>query len=124
MTELFQASYPALSVQRPVVEGGQFQLADNFVDIDNVLFDSGAMQADYISKGWVDAHREEVTRRLRPAQSRVKMADNKIVVDVMERLRTLVTFTMRVSGEVVSGVIDFWICLDQGAFEQLLASWM
>ena len=82
------------------------------------------MQAGYISKGWVDAHRVEVKQRLCPAQSRVKMADNKIVVDVMERLRTLVTFTMRVSGEVVSGVIDFWICLDQGAFEQLLASWI
>ena len=37
------------------------------------------------------------------------MADNKTVVDVYERFRTIVTFTIRGTGEVVGGVVDFWI---------------
>lgn len=108
-SEYFQVQYPGHSGKCPVITCGDFQVNNNFVAIENTLFDSGALQASYISKEWVDKHREHIQRRIRPCRGRVRMADNKTVVEVHEHFRTLVTFTIRGTGEVVAGVVDFWI---------------
>ena len=107
VSEFFKVEYPDQGGRCPVVTGGEIQLTSDFVEMDNILFDSGAMQASYISKEWVDEHRDRIKRRIRPFRGRVCMADNKTVVDVYERFRTIVTFSIRGTGETVGGVVDF-----------------
>jgi hypothetical protein len=50
-----------------------------------------------------------ICSRLRPCSGRVKLADNSTIIGVNERFRTMVSFTIRGSGEVVTGVVDFWV---------------
>jgi hypothetical protein len=119
VSNLFQVAFPGHTGRCPVVVGGQLQIRNetvnngvsgvkaNFVDIENVLFDSGAMQASYISKQWVDANRDKISSQLRPMRGRVKLADNQTVVDVYERFRTMAAFTLRATGEVILGCVDF-----------------
>jgi hypothetical protein len=54
-------------------------------------------------------NREKIQSQLRPCSGRVRLADNQTTVGVHERFRTLVSFTIRGTGEVVSGVVDFWV---------------
>ena len=103
VSECFKVQYPGQCGKCPVITDGSVQLVDSFVDIENVLFDSGAMQASYISKRWVDENRDQIGKRLRPCRGRVRMADNQTVVDVHERFRTMVSFTMS-TGQVVCGL--------------------
>ena len=109
VSEFFKVEYPGQEGKCPVVTGGEIRLTNEFVEVDNILFDSGAMQASYISKEWVDEHRDKIRRRIRPFRGRVCMADNKTIVDVYERFRTFVSFTIRGTGEVVAGLVDFWV---------------
>jgi len=115
VSEFFQVQYPGHNGKCPVITCGDFQVNSDFVTIENTLFDSGALQASYISKQWIDKHREHIQKRLRPCRGRVRMADNQTVVEVNERFRTLVSFTIRESGEVVAGVVDFWVLDMPGA---------
>ena len=117
VSELFEVAYPGHSGECPVITQGELQLtqsrveevASSFVVVDKILFDSGAMQASYISKEWIEQHRDVIKSQLRPCAGRVRLADNKTIVGVHERFRTLVSFTIRGTGEVVSGVVDFWV---------------
>ena len=97
-----------------MITDGVVQLVDSSVDIENVLFDSGALQASYISKRWVDENRDQLGKRLRPCRGRVRMADNQTVVDVHERFRSMAAFTMS-TGQVVCGIVDFWVLDMAGA---------
>ena len=117
VSELFEVAYPGHMGECPVITQGELQLAqcqvieprDTLVVVDKILFDSGAMQASYISKDWIEEHRHLIQGQLRPCAGRVKLADNKTIVGVNERFRTLVSFTVRGTGEVVSGMVDFWV---------------
>ena len=58
VSELFEVAYPGHMGECPVITQGELQLAqsqvieprDTLVVVDKILFDSGAMQASYISK--------------------------------------------------------------------------
>jgi len=117
VSELFEVAYPGHRGECPVITQGELQLPrpategvpPDFVVLDKILFDSGAMQASYISKEWIEQNREKIQSQLRPGSGRVRLADNQTTVGVHERFRTLVSFTIRGTGEVVSGVVDFWV---------------
>ena len=53
VSECFKVQYPGHCGKCPVITDGVVQLVDSSVDIENVLFDSGALQASYISKWWM-----------------------------------------------------------------------
>ena len=109
ISELFKVDFPQHSGRCPVVVQGEVQIEEDFEAVDHILFDSGAMQASYISKEWVNNNRYKIKKRLRACRGQVKLADNQTVVDVSERYRTIARFTLRGSGEVICGVVDFWV---------------
>ena len=110
VSDFFEIQFPGHLGKCPVVTSGDILLdRENFEQLDSVLFDSGAMQASYISKQWIDQHRELLGKRIRACRGRVRMADNKTVVDVHERFRTMIKFEVRATGEVIAGVVDFWV---------------
>ena len=102
VSDFFKMEYPGHK-QCPVIRGGDFQVVDSFDSVSGILFDSGAIGASYISKQWMDEHRDKLTKqkRLRPSRGRVRLADNGTNVDVHERFRTLVTFPLECTGEVM-----------------------
>ena len=118
VSDVFQVTYPGHVDQCPVIIPGDFQVGQNFVDVGNVLFDSGALQASYVSKKWVDANRAGLKSQLRRMQGRVRMPDGETVVSVTERLRTIATFEVRGTGEKICGLVDFWV-LDMGNSDDL-----
>ena len=91
----------------PWGNSGDVQVDNNFVEVDNILFDSGAMQTSYMSEHWMDEHRAQIQPRLRACRGRIRLADNQTVGDISERFRTLASFTLRGSGEVITGIVDF-----------------
>ena len=76
VSQIFKLEFPQHQGRCPVVVFGDVQVDNNFVVVDNILFDSGAMQASYMSKQW------------RACRERVRLAGNQTIVDISERFRT------------------------------------
>lgn len=54
------------------------------IHVPKVLFDTGALHANYISKRWIDMHRDQLSAQIHHKHARVKMADSKTMVTIDE----------------------------------------
>lgn len=77
---------------RSVHREGSIILDTSVLPIESVLFDTGALSASYISKQFVDAHREELAPYIRPARGAVRLAAQNVVVPIAEVLHLTVVF--------------------------------
>lgn len=78
---------------RAVHREGQIILDTSILPIESVLFDTGALSASYISKQYVDTHREELAPFIREARGSVRLAAQNVVVPITEVLHLTVVFT-------------------------------
>jgi len=62
----------------PVYVGLNVCVADDYrVQLERVLWDSGALHSSYISQQWLDRHREVVGDKVRNSEMLVRLGDNK-----------------------------------------------
>ena len=83
ISELFAVTYPGVAPRCPVVTRGDCVVEQNFVDLANCLFDSGALQSSYISQHWVERNRKLLEPYIRQEEGGyVRLGDNKTIIKV------------------------------------------
>eukprot|EP00969_Alexandrium_andersonii_P232336 10258410-Alexandrium_andersonii.AAC.1 len=77
----------------PVHREGQIVLSDSSViNLNRVLFDTGAIHANYISSKLVQKHSNLLYSKLQPCKSAVKLADNATTVVIQNSISLAVSF--------------------------------
>jgi len=93
---------------RAVHREGRIILDTASLPIESVLFDTGALSASYISKQYVDTHREDLAPFIRQARGAVRLAAQNVVVPISEVLHLTVVFTDD-SGQEHRAVEDYFV---------------
>lgn len=86
---------------------GIIELSDLTIPVDKVLFDTGALHANYISSSFVQG-RKELSEYVRPCSAVVKLADNKTTARIDHMISLPVLFIDDNEGEH-RATIDFCI---------------
>jgi len=93
LSNMLLATVPQASFLRAVYKPGRLLLPDDaFLNIEPVLFDTGALSGNYISLPFVEKHRAQLAAYIRPSQSKVTLADSKTHVDISETVSLTVAF--------------------------------
>lgn len=90
--DLFLANMPAHFFVRSVHRDGKVLLDDGSLPVTNVLFDTGAITASYISEDYVKTHRAQLEPYLQPTRGRVRLAAENHEVQVRELALLTVVF--------------------------------
>ena len=121
ISELFEVTYPGLAPRCPVVIRGDCVVGQNFVEIANCLFDSGALQSSYVSQQWVNQNLSVLEPYIREVDGGfVRLGDKKTIIKVKEKIRLEMEFTARRTGEVQRGEVDFWIFSMPGGHQAII----
>jgi len=71
----------------PVFLGVKVVMVDDYkVGLNEVLWDSGALHASYISQQWLDRHREALGDKIREEETVVRLGDNKTRINLKEKV--------------------------------------
>eukprot|EP00981_Chlorochromonas_danica_P004080 scaffold783_cov324-Ochromonas_danica.AAC.1 len=93
----------------PVHREGQIVLSDSSViNLNRVLFDTGAIHANYISSKLVQKHSNLLYSKLQPCKSAVKLADNATTVVIQNSISLAVSF-MDDDGHEHVATISFFV---------------
>jgi len=85
VTNIFLAAFPGGNLVKTVVKPGVLHSTEmDDLDVQSVLFDTGALHASYISKVFVDEHRQELAPHIYPCNSVSRLADGKTIVQISE----------------------------------------
>ena len=87
----FLASFPGGSFVESVVRAGTLHGTLEDLVLGDILFDTGALHASYVDKGYVDANRESLKGKLSPMKAVARLADKKTMVKIEELLTAEIT---------------------------------
>lgn len=109
MEILYISENPAASIFSAVHHSGKIILHDNVtLAVDDVLFDSGALQGNYVSESFIAPHRTALQRSRVNSKNKVKLADNRTIVELQEAYNLTVKFVDQLGTEHV-GTTLFWV---------------
>ena len=86
------------------IGSGTLSVNNNQVNLGNVLFDTGALHRSYINSELVDFNREEWSVNIKPSHSKIRLGDQKTIVESKEEVHGIINFT-RSNGELISAPI-------------------
>ena len=78
------------------------------IETDNVLFDTGALHANYISSSFVDKHYQHLRKHMFRKSSTTTLADKKTKIPLEYVAFIPLTVTSK-HDEVISAVLPFWV---------------
>ena len=93
------------SIRQGEFREGEFTADRWGVKINNVLFDTGALQTSYVNSEIVVANREKWTKAISPLNTVVKMADQQTKIRTSEKISGRITFVDD-KGIDNSGIVD------------------
>jgi hypothetical protein len=64
-------------------------------ELASVMFDTGALQASYISQAYIDKHRDALSHLIQPSKGSVTLGDGQSRIKIREQIRLTLTFTDR-----------------------------
>lgn len=109
MQNLFLNAIPEANILSAVHRSGHLDLhGRNPLMVEKVLFDTGALHANYISKRFVDLHRDQLQPYLQPCNGVVTLADNRTKASIDHVLTIPIVFVDG-SGQSHRAVIDFCV---------------
>ena len=80
LLSVLQKSVPKATLHRKMYKNGTIKVPGLEKDVSDILFDTGASHSSYISKSWVDDHRDELSAFIKPIKAAVTLGDNKTTV--------------------------------------------
>ena len=91
MQNTFLAAFPGGSLVKHVLRRGLIDTLVEAITVPKVLFDTGALHASYISKAFVDMHRDKLQDVLSACRAVARLADGTTTVAVDEVCNTTMT---------------------------------
>jgi hypothetical protein len=105
----FLDSSPESSLVKAVYREAQIStMQDEPAVVPKVLFDTGAIHGSYVSKSFVDEHKHLLSAFRLSKTNRVKMADNKTIMEITEAYLLSVSFRDD-TGNKHEGTVLFWV---------------
>ena len=92
LLSVLQKSVPKVTLHRKMYKSGTIKLPGLEKEVPDILFDTGASHSSYISKSWVDEHREALRAYIQPIKASVTLGDNKTTVSINELLTLNLSF--------------------------------
>ena len=83
---------------------GVLSVGASVVKLNNILFDTGALHRSYIHSGLVDKHRSDWSNFIHPRSSRIRLGDQKTIVESKEEVDGTIAFKST-TGDVYSSKI-------------------
>jgi len=109
MQNLFLHAIPEANILSAVHRSGQLDLhGSNPLMVEKVLFDTGALHANYISKRYIELHREQLQPYLQPCKGVVTLADNRTKASI-DLVLTIPIVFVNGTGQYHRAVIDFCV---------------
>ena len=109
---LLEKSVPKAISHRQMQKNGTIKGPGLERDVPDRLFDTGAGHSSYISKSWVDEHREELDAHINPIKVAKTLRANKITVSINELLTLQLSFYLDTNSDSVQSemTMDIHIC--------------
>ena len=93
LTSILHAYVPDTVHQSSVIQPGQLRFPHINLHLPHVLFDSGALQSNYIDETFVDSHPLEFTPVTTYLTHTVRLGDNQTVIPLTRTVRVTASFT-------------------------------
>ena len=88
------------------IRSGVLKVGNFSIDLQTILFDTGAIHRSYVNSCLIDAHRLNWASHIKPTRSKIRLGDQRTVVESTEELHGNIFF-QSVSGQEVSASINF-----------------
>ncbi len=90
----YMDSYTSGDILDSVIRSGMVQFDNGIVmEMNNILFDTGALHGNYISYDWFMEHKHLLEDNIINVNANVKLADNKTVVQIQHVVSLTIDFT-------------------------------
>ena len=109
LLSVLQKTVPKATLHRKMYKNGTIKVPGLEKDVSDILFDTGASHSSYISKSWVDDHRDELSAFIKPIKAAVTLGDNKTTVQISELLTLNLSFYFDNNSELVESEVTMCI---------------
>ena len=93
LTSILHAYVPNTVHQSSVIKPGQLIFHNKILSMPRVLFDSGALQSNYIDETFVDSHPQQFTPITTFTDHTVRLGDNQTTIPLTRTVRVTASFT-------------------------------
>ena len=93
LTSILHAHVPQTVHQSSVIQPGQLTFHDRILSMPRVLFDSGALQSNYIDETFVDSHAAQFSPITTHLNHTVRLGDNQTTIPLTRTVRVTASFT-------------------------------